>query len=1410
MTRSRWRPDAFVLGLLFVLPLVLFWQVTVGPKTLLPADNLFGFAPWRAYADQFGVGVPHNTLVSDLILENYVWKRFIVESIQARELPLWNPYLFAGVPFLAAGQHSALYPFSVIYYVLPLYKAYGWFTVAQLWLAGACMVLLARTLGTGRTGATLAAVTYQLSAFFVVGAVFPMMIAGAAWLPLQLAMIERTIARAPALGGRAARLPWVAIGALGLGMVALAGHVEVLYYTLLVMAFYAAWRLAACVATKERTLKDATVAAGWLLAMVALGMALGAVQIIPLVELGRVNFRQGAATFAQVRGWAYPPRHALAFLMPNVFGNPSYHATFDLFRHEWVGASVNALGEPITTIDWGVKNYVEGAAYVGLLPLLLAVVGLTQRARSRWFFVALAGISLTFAFGTPTYALLYYGLPFASQLHTPFRWVWPFGLAVAALAGFGADAFAHPVPPRPQPSRFAQDRPSPFKGEGARSAGGGGPGAEEARRTSPVLARWLGWGALAGGAAALAGVGLAWALFPRIESLFERALNTLALANRAFPDGRAFFSFEAAQVAIFGLTLALAGVMLLVWRAGRTVTVRGRALSLGGTLAVALVAADLMVASRGFHAAADPAILDFRPPVVEFLAEDEGLWRFTTYNEPGANTLNANSGWMFGFSDVRGYDSIIPKQYADYMALIAPQTQLPYNRIAPIFSDTPHALESPLLDLLGVKYVVSETDVETPGFERVYEDETGIAVYENTRAMPRAFTLPLTSSKPVTNFGEAAQDSDVRRYVLVDDEQAPIPRQGDVQPSDPSAAAITVYTQNEVWIDAQVDEESWLVLADSYFPGWRAWRRPIGGSDDEEVEIDLWRVDGNFRGVMLPEGRHTVRMKYSPDSVKFGAFTTFMGLALLVFALGVWLWRYAYRESDDASAVRRVAKNSLAPIMLNLFNRGIDFAFAFLMLRILRPEGAGNYYYAIVIWGWFEILTNFGLNTFLTREVARAPDDARRFLFNTSLLRMGLAVLAIPALVGFLWLRQVSFDPPLTTETLWTIGLLYLGLFPSSLSTGLSALFYAFEKAEYPAAITTVTTFLKAGVGIVVLLAGAGIVGLAGTSIFVNVVTLVILWALARRGLPPLQAETALRLDRALQRHMLGESLPLMINHLLATFFFKIDVVLLEVIRGPATVGRYSTAYKWLDALNIIPSFFTLAMFPVMSRQAAEDRPALLRAYVLAIKLMVVLALPVAVATTLIARGLIGVLGGPEYLPDGAVALQLIIWSIPIGWINSVTQYVLIALDRQRILTRAFLVGLVFNVGTNLIFMPTYGFRAAAIITIFSELSLLIAFYLTLRNALADAAPDGQREPVAWVRILWRPALASALMGGAVVAALPVGRLPALVVGGVVYVGASLLIRPFTREEIAQIEPLLPARVRGSMMRVLRLRRDAT
>ena len=190
--------------------------------------------------------------------------------------------------------------------------------------------------------------------------------------------------------------------------------------------------------------------------------------MLPLLELLPQNFRAGSVSFEQVLGWAWPTRHVLTFWLPDVFGNPSHHRWYDIWSRTWVPATVNALGEPTHTIFWGIKNYVEGGNYLSIAAWLLArdcrdrgrllrsllpstPAGQLDASRKvmddrswnaprpvhLWFFAALVPVSLVFAFGTPLYALLFYGLPGWDQLHSPFRWVFPFTVSMAVLAGMG-------------------------------------------------------------------------------------------------------------------------------------------------------------------------------------------------------------------------------------------------------------------------------------------------------------------------------------------------------------------------------------------------------------------------------------------------------------------------------------------------------------------------------------------------------------------------------------------------------------------------------------------------------------------------------------------------------------------------------------------------------------------------------------------------------------------------------------------------------------------------------------------------------------------------------------------------------------------------------------------------------------
>lgn len=1402
---AKFKRDLLFILALGLLPLLLYWPVTVGSQTMLPLDNLYQWAPWQAHAAATNSTIPHNSLISDLILQNYNWRQFIRESLEQRELPLWNPYILAGTPFLAKGQHLAYYPFSLLFLVLPLMKAYGWFTVSQLWLAGVLTYVLGRVWGLRRSSAFLAGLVYQGCGFMLVSAaVFPMIIAAAAWLPLLLACIE-LIFQHTTNGRGGNTLPFAALGSLALGCQILASHVEITYYTLLVMAFYTVWRFATHLwhSLRQSHSQNSKLETRnltfplWVLTFTLVGLMLGAVQFVPLYEVGQSNFRQGSATLAEVRGWGFPARRILTLALPNFFGNPSHHEYQDVFTGQRTPFTTNAYGglnpQGAYTSDWGIKNYVEGGIYLGIVPLLLAGIGIFtwltsggwSLAVSRWllkltpnasllsphssaltpklpigFLLTLSGLSLAFIFGTPLYGLLYYGLPFINQLHSPFRWVFPFSLCLAGLAGYGLDVVR--------------------RGTSADGQEGLLPYGKHSSRITYHASRFT----LAAGLFILTGLLLSRFFYVPLEPLLDRVFRGLALADTAFANAAAFYSYTFWQVLWLGGVLVAAGVLL-----GRLAVSR-EPLAAKGRLSLLtahwplltlflLVGVDLAQATGGFNAAADPTLLTIKPELAHWLETQPGLWRITTFNPHGDKPLNANAGWLYHLQDVRGYDSIIARQYTEYMGAIEAQNELPFNRIQPIANW--ESLNSPLLDILGVKYILTAETVELPKLQLVWEGE-GVRVYENLAVTPRAITLPRTATRISSDPLAELASHDPRQFVIIHQADWPERRVITPQAAAFQAAIISDYRSIQVTAEAAVDEPSWLVLHDSYEPGWRAWARPQGSPDSAEQEVTVYLVNGNFRGVMVEPGAWEVRFRYSPLSFRLGGLISFIGGIILAFAGLVWGWRRLVNPQAELTNTRSIAKNSIAPTVLNLFNRGIDFVFAAFYLRYLGPAEAGGYATAITIAGLFEIIANFGLNTLLIREVSQDKGQASRYLLNTTVLRVGTGIVAALPILLYILSRQWGGNP-LSSDVQLAVWLIMVGMIFSGMGQGLAGLFYAYEQAEFPAAITTITTILKVGLGVMALLFGFGFVGLAGVSILVNIITLGILLFF---GLRRFQLPGPWRIDLPLQRQMLYLSYPLMINHLFAVIFFQVDVLVLQQLKGDAVVGWYNSAYKYINALNVIPSFFTFALFPVISRQVKSSVEDARRSFQMAIKIMALISLPLAVLITLTAPVLIGLLGGAAFLPHGSIALQIVVWSIPIGWLNSVTNYVLIALGQERLQTRAFLIGVGFNLLGNLLLIPRYSYAAAGVITILSEIVLLAIFNYYLV----------QRMPgVGWFRLLARPLLVTLLMGMAGFLGAQLHLWAGVILALAVYPLGLWGLRVFGEEERKIAAAILPAKV---------------
>ena len=294
--------------------------------------------------------------------------------------------------------------------------------------------------------------------------------------------------------------------------------------------------------------------------------------------------------------------------------------------------------------------------------------------------------------------------------------------------------------------------------------------------------RVLGWLAVLAGTAALLVVLVSVLLPGPFVALGDKLLAWSDLARtRGFAGGAMAWSYEATGIARLGLMAVLAGVALILGtrkqgnketgKQGNKETRKqgdketgkpeelqtrtGPLVHLSTYLPVylstylpailiALLILDLWLFGHGFNSAADPKLLDFKPPVVQWLQDQQDPaqpWRLTSFDAPDEKLFNANSPMPYGLEDVRGYDSIIPKSYAAYMQRIQPQGDLLYNRIAPIYTTVDgkpnyDALDSRLLDLLGTRYVVTTHTIPNAGYELAYDQE--VKVYRNKDALPRA------------------------------------------------------------------------------------------------------------------------------------------------------------------------------------------------------------------------------------------------------------------------------------------------------------------------------------------------------------------------------------------------------------------------------------------------------------------------------------------------------------------------------------------------------------------------------------------------------------------------------------------------------------------------------------------------
>jgi uncharacterized membrane protein YfhO len=240
--------------------------------------------------------------------------------------------------------------------------------------------------------------------------------------------------------------------------------------------------------------------------------------------------------------------------------------------------------------------------------------------------------------------------------------------------------------------------------------------------------------------------------------------------------------------------------------------------------------------------------------------------------------LMPNTSMVFGLSDVRGYEPVVPWRQATLFNRIEGGYRLNHYAIL-------RSADSPLLDLMNVEYMVTDRELGGRWQLAFAEKDSPIRVYRNPSVLPRAFIV--YQSEYAAN-AEAAlnrlldKNLDFRTRVIL--EEAIPQLSADREVSQVEQARIVEYQPERVMIETNTPKDGILVLTDTYVPGWQA------RVDGQPAQVHV--ADYAFRGVRVPAGQHRVEFVYAPMSFTVGAT---LSLAAIAFCVA-WAAAIIYRK----------------------------------------------------------------------------------------------------------------------------------------------------------------------------------------------------------------------------------------------------------------------------------------------------------------------------------------------------------------------------------------------------------------------------------------------------------------------------------------------------------------------------------
>lgn len=485
------------------------------------------------------------------------------------------------------------------------------------------------------------------------------------------------------------------------------------------------------------------------------------------------------------------------------------------------------------------------------------------------------------------------------------------------------------------------------------------------------------------------------------------------------------------------------------------------------------------------------------------------------------------------------------------------------------------------------------------------------------------------------------------------------------------------------------------------------------------------------------------------------------------------------------SHTRVIAYNTTIHIIGKALGVVISFFLFRLIARYLGVNGVGDYITIFAYSNFLAILADLGFQIIIVRALSTTEDSPSgqsvaglspvKDRITSTIISMRTVVALAVFIIGIL-IAQLLPYPQIVK-----LGIVFgaIATFWLSINATLVGIFQAnfrMDKAVITDLVGKILNFIAVAIAVAF---DAGLLAIMAAYIIGNLTNVMLSYWLASSSV-----RIKFIFDWVAWQRYFKDALAFGVILIFAYIYFRIDALMLSLMKGSYDVGIYGVPYKILDIILLVPAIFMGVVFPLFAKYGPKDRQRLARIFTKSQDVLLAAALPMTVGIIILAKPIVDLIGGQEFLTASTVqlgsypitavhTLQILMVAVFISFLSHPYNYVLTANGYQSQLVIPNIGYAVFNIGLNLLLIPKFSYLAAAVITVLTELLVFL-----IPRQLAKRCLGLQGHSHLWLKAI----LATCAMGLAVYYLQSMFLVWPILAGATVYVGLLWLMKGIDRE----------------------------